>query len=138
MEIAKNIDEDVDIESSESTNEENDENYVIKTKICKRLSMELKLEEFHFDETGHWEPPKEPGLHNSNRIIPSYYQLDKNPSKIIDIDYYNIIKDDIRNFRPLNNYKLEYIKDLSPEFKNELFDIFNDCLKSIEQILDYS
>ena len=81
-----------------------------------------------------------PGLENSNVIIPSYYHLHKHPSKILSIDYYNIIKDDIKNCRPLNKYQLEYIKDLSHEYKYELivedvkdfFETKEECIKFID------
>jgi hypothetical protein len=105
----------------------NDDDYIIKTNINRSIAKELGLNANSYDENSSYEPPKEHGLSNSNVIIPSYYKLDKNPSKIFSIDYYEIIKDDIRNFRPLNKYQLEYIKKLSHEQKNELFDIYNLC-----------
>lgn len=119
----------------DKTTQEEDENYVITTNVCKRLSKELGLNEISYDESILYEPPKEHGLQNSNVIIPEYYKLHNHPSKIFDIDYYEIIKDDIRNLRPLNKYQLEYIKQLSHENKNELFDIFNSCIKSINTLL---
>ena len=66
---------------------------------------------------------------NSNVIIPPYYSLHKNPTKIFDANYFEIIKDDIRNYRALNEYQLKYVKELSHENKNELFDLFNKCMK---------
>jgi len=57
-------------------------------------------------------------------IIPEYYHLARHPSKILDIDYLKIIKDDIRNFRILNPYQMKYIKELDHEDKDELFDLF--------------
>jgi hypothetical protein len=113
-----------------------DDNYVIKTKICRRLSRELKLPEIFYDEIGKYEPPKEPGLENSNPIIPPYYHLHKHPSKIFNLDYLNIIKDDIKNFRPLNKYQLEYIKDLSHDYKFELISIYNECMKTFYENLN--
>ena len=115
--------------------DEDEEEYVMKTKVCKRLSKEFGLPEIQCDETQNYEPPKEPGLTNCDAIIPAYYQLDKHPSKIFDIDYYEIIKDDIRNYRTLNRYQMEYIKQLSHEHKNELFDIFNLCINTFNAIL---
>jgi hypothetical protein len=115
------------------------ENYVIKTNMSKRLSQELNIKDINCNITDYdiidYEPPKEPGLSNSNVIIPLYYNLDKDSSKILDIDYYNIIKDDIKNLRALNKYQLDYIKKLSHEDKNELFDIFNSCLASFSEFL---
>lgn len=80
-----------------------------------------------------WKPPEEPGLKNSFSIIPEYYQRDNN--KILDIDYLTIILDDIRNLRKLNEYQLEFIKNLDNENKhkiilefNKLFDVINSIL----------
>ena len=53
-----------------------------------------------------WKPPSQYGLQNSNRIIPEYYFTSHNYNQIFDIDYYNIIIDDIRNIRPLNKYQI--------------------------------
>lgn len=122
----------------ESGNEKSyldNEKYIIKTNICKRLSKELQLPEIIYDDIGVYESPLEHGLSNSNVIIPSYYQLHKHPSKIFNIDYYEIIKDDIRNLRHLNEYQIKYIKELSHEYKNELFDIYNECIKSFNDII---
>jgi hypothetical protein len=111
------------------------ENYVIKANVCKMLSRELSLPEMVIDEKDIVEPPTEYGLSNSDVIIPSYYHLDKDPSKILGIDYFNIIKDDIRNYRTLNKYQLEYIKDLTHEYKNELIEIFNECIKVFNELM---
>ena len=77
-----------------------------------------------------WSPPKEHGLSNSIRIIPEYYM--KRGQSFINIGYYDIIVDDIRNMRKLNEYQMKYIKEeLDEERKNNLLDIFNDVLESI-------
>jgi len=101
-------------------NDENDENYVIKAKICTRLSREFGLEEMKIDEITHYDPPKNHGLENSDLIIPNYYHLHENPSKICSFDFYQVIKHDIRNSRKLNKYQLEYIKQLEDKYKYEL------------------
>jgi hypothetical protein len=83
-----------------------------------------------------WNAPSKSGLENSEPIIPTYYVksiLKKN--NILDIDYYSIIKDDIRNYRPLNKYQLEYVKNLNHKQKNELFDIYNNCIEILNEIL---
>ena len=46
-----------------------------------------------------------------------------------------MIKDDIRNYRPLNEYQLEYIKKLDDETKNELIHIFNKCVTNFANYL---
>ena len=113
-----------------------DENYIIKANMCKKLSKEFGLDEVTFDKPINWDIPSEPGLINSNKIIPDYYKIHNNKTKMFNVDYYEIIKDNIRNYRPLNNYQLEYIKKLSHEHKNELIDIFNDCIISFTYLLD--
>lgn len=114
---------------------DNNDEYVIKANVCKNLSKQLKLPEIHYDYMGEYVPPKQQGLINSEVIIPSYYYDKKDLSKIIDIDYYKIIKDDIRNCRVLKKYKLEYIKNLPSECKDELIDIFNDCLMLLNEVV---
>lgn len=126
-----NNDSDLDLNS-----DENNDNYIINTKVCKRLSKELGLNDFpEFDEEINWQPPNINGLINSDVIIPSYYKLHQNPSKIFNLDYYEIIKDDIRNCRPLNKYQLLFIKDLSHDCKLDLICIYNECIKMFSEIL---
>jgi hypothetical protein len=111
------------------------ENYKIQAKMCKRLSREFGIEEMELNE--HLTPaPEKYGLENSNIIIPSYYKLHEHPSKIFDFDFYRVIKDDIRNFRKLNQYQLEYIKNLKEEYKDEIIDLFNECFESIKELLN--
>lgn len=124
-----------DENSDENSSENGDESYKFKAQLCTRLSKELGLEDIQF-QNADWDPPKTHGLSNSDVIIPVYYHLHKHPSKILKIDYYEIIKDDIRNFRSLNEYQMDYIKDLSSEYKNELLDIFNDCVKKFNELLN--
>ena len=112
------------------------ENYIIKTNVCIRLSRELDLPEMVLDECGSFEAPEQHGLINSDVIIPEYYHIHKHPSKILNINFYEIIKDDIRNLRPLNKYQLEYIKELTHENKNELLFIFNECISLLISQLD--
>ena len=88
--------------------------------------------EINLEEKNNWVPPS---LNNCNFIIPQYYNLHKNPRKIFTINYFEMIIDDIRNFRKLDKYKLEYIKKLSNEHKNKIIDIFNRSLDAISEIL---
>jgi hypothetical protein len=119
-------------DSSSST----DENYVITTKVCKRLSREIGLQEIMYDDTKVCDAPRKHGLSNSELIIPEYYHIHKHPSKILDIDFYKMIKDDIRNCRTLNKYQLEYIKELHDEYKYELILLLNDCIKMCIELLN--
>lgn len=120
-------------ELSDISNDDHDENYVFKANLCTSLSKELQLSKKNYDNTGIYEPPKEHGLTNSECIIPSYYK--KNKNNILVVDYYEIIKDDIRNFRPLNKYQLEYIMNLEDKYKNELINIFNNSLKIFSEFM---
>ena len=52
-----------------------------------------------------------------------------NISKPLRTDYFEILKDDIRNIRILNSTQTNYIKTLSHEQKNEVLDIYNSCIK---------
>jgi hypothetical protein len=115
--------------------ENEDDTYIFKANVCKKLSRQLNLPETHYDDMGEYQPPKEHGLSNADVIIPTYYYNNKDLSKIIDIDYYNIIKDDIHNCRVLNKYQLKYIKKLPGECKDEIINIFNDCLILLNEVV---
>jgi hypothetical protein len=110
-----------------------DEKYVVKTNVCRRLSKILEVPPFNYDEKFHWEPPTEHGLSNCEYIIPSYYKKHNN-NNILHMDYYDIIKDDIRNYRPLNTYQMEYILGIQDEYKNELLILFNKCINAISDL----
>ena len=120
-------------ESMSSGSSSDLENYVLRANVCKRLSREFNLPEMKcFDDISLHAPPEEHGLCNADAIIPSYYHLHKNPQKMQSFDYYEVIKDDLRNFRPLNKYQFEYIKStLSSEDKDELLRIFNESVISL-------
>jgi hypothetical protein len=64
-------------------------------------------------------------------------RVELNNNKYLDIDYYKIIKNNIKNLIILDDYQLEYIKKLSHEDKNEIFDIFNNAINSINTLLNY-
>ena len=112
-----------------------DENYIIKAKVCKRLSRELGLEDLFMDEIINYNPPCQYGLSNAEVIIPSYYKLHEHPYKLFTLDFYEIIKDDIRNCRVLKKEQLDYIENLGDEYKMELINIFNDCIKMFSEYL---
>lgn len=79
-----------------------------------------------------WEPPKCHGLKNSFIIIPQYYH--KAGEKILKIDYYQMIIDDIRNLRKLNEHQLNFIKDLDDESKQQIFLEFNNLFDVIQSL----
>jgi hypothetical protein len=110
------------------------ENYKLSTTNVNRpIAKIFKIPEFTYDENFIWYPPKEHGLKNCDYIIEPCYH--KNIKKGFDIDYYEIIKDDIRNLKILNKFQLEYIKKLDHKYKNELLFIYKDCIEALIEIL---
>ena len=92
--------------------------------IAKSHATEKRLDEC--------EPPSCYGLGNCKRIIPEYYFTNNlKPGKLFDIDYYFIIKDDIKNFRPLSSHQIQYIKDLDDEHKDEIIELFNKSMTAM-------
>jgi hypothetical protein len=97
-------------------------------------------------EENNYKPPSRYGLCNSEPIIPSYYfkklkgiLFDKELEIIYtDIDYLTIIKDDIRNYRKLNNYQIDYIKHTNNSIKNEIIDEFIKVTNAAIDIINHS
>lgn len=94
--------------------------------------------------TDSWTPPSRNGLSNSEPILPSYYLKkikfiyndEEYEAKYMNVDYLSVIKDDIRNMRPLNKFKLSFIKyELDHETKNELIELMNECIAAIGQLV---
>lgn len=114
-------------------NNNNNNNYNFRTNVNKPLAQILDIPEMKYDDPNVWVPPKEYGLRNSIYIIPDYYN--NSNTNYFNLNYFEIIKDDIRNMRVLNNYQMEYIKQLSHNEKNELFELFNQCLVTVNDIV---
>jgi hypothetical protein len=108
--------------------------------LCPQLAKELgRLPHMSRYDPGEeeqqWIPPDKHGLENSTRILPAYYLTGKNlHGKIFEIDYYQIILDDIRNFRKLSEYQLSYIRDLPCEDKMQIIELFNQVYDHLEQV----
>ena len=112
------------------------------TLFCNNINPSLKLEigieqnesvnnTFFSD----WKAPSTYGLNNSKRIIPEHYFENDKKYYFKEIDmYYELIKD-IRNLRPLNDIQMSYIKTLPKEKILELLDVYNLCLKTIDEAL---
>jgi hypothetical protein len=89
-----------------------------------------------------WSSPLETyGLENSERIFGQYYLTGKNLNgKIVNIDFLFTIFDNIRNFRPLTVYQLEYIKTLDNLANIMIIEEFNNSMEILknnyEMILD--
>ena len=94
------------------------------------------IDNYELEEKIDWVAPTKNGLDNSEPIIPNYYAKLIDKSFIFNINYYNIIKDDIRNYRNLNSYQMEFVKNLNDEKKNELFDIYNECMHSLNEVMN--
>ena len=122
--------DDVSQNSSETESE-----YHFNTPVNKRLSEILEIPPLELLPCEIWNPPEESGLDNCNYIIPNYYKRPK--QGILNIEYYTIIIDDIRNLRPLNKYQLEYIMKLDDEYKNEIITLLNNSMKSIVDLIDF-
>jgi hypothetical protein len=112
-----------------------DDNNTIKASISSNLSELLGIPKNTIETANYdWNPPEKNGLNNCNTIIPSYYI--KSYDRVIDIDYYTIIKDDIKNYRPLNNFQLDYItKICTNEEKNYIISLFNNVLNNFADFL---
>jgi len=120
---------------SEDYKDDEDNNYDIKLEnlspsLIKYFKPDSNINKFVQNE---WEPPKRHGLNNSFIIIPQYYR--KAGDKILKIDYYEMIIDDIRNCRKLNEHQLNFIKNLDDESKQKLFVEFNKLFDVIESLL---
>jgi hypothetical protein len=124
----KSEEKEYDEESSESCYDEE-----IEELHCKNLDPALaKLMGIQIEEqkTTDWIPPSKSGLDNSKEIIPSNYFKNNNKgfkSDLIedDFDYFQIIKENILNYKPLTQKQLEYIKKQSNEHKFELIELYN-------------
>jgi hypothetical protein len=129
-------------DDSEENKEDEEDNYTFTTAVNKSLSEVLGITiESIIDQNNKnehkivWDIPKEYGLQNSNYIIPSYYQFRRNQNNLLEIEYYDMIKDDITNYRKLNEYQLRYIKEMNDEQKNEIIALFNECIGAVSDLI---
>jgi hypothetical protein len=77
--------------------------------------------------------PEVHGLRNSFKIIPSYYMKNEN---LLHIDFYEVIMDDIRNNRELNENQIKYIEESCNENqKLEIIKLYNKCCKLIVSLI---
>jgi hypothetical protein len=115
---------DTDVSTSSFSSSENSVN----------CNTKMEHKDFAPHQQSEWTPPNMHGLRNSYPILQRFY-IDKmrngNP-----IDYFEILKDDIRNNRPLTNSQLEYVKKLHPEEMFQVVEIMNEVIKILIQIAD--
>lgn len=103
--------------------------YQFRANVCPILARAINVPEYKCDHISSYDPPESHGLDNCNVIIPSYYVKSYNRS--VDIDYFTMMKDDIKNYRPLNKYQLEYIKNMNHKDKDEIISVFNEVVTSL-------
>ena len=92
-----------------------------------------------------WIPPSKPGLSNSVRIIPEYYQKKiqfinngiMQETICIKTDYLTIIKDDIINLHKLNKYQISFIKhNIDDTSKNKIIELFNTTICNMNELIN--
>lgn len=92
------------------SNDTDEKSYQFHANVCPILARAINVPEYKCDHIFSYDVPESHGLDNCNIIIPSYYIKSYNRS--VDIDYFTMMKDDIKNYRPLNKYQLEYLTPL--------------------------
>ena len=55
--------------------------------------------------------------------------------KETDAIVYRNLQRDIRNIKVLNELQMQFIKTLSHESKNELFEIYNECIRLFNEVM---
>jgi len=108
---------------------EDKEEYQFTTNVSRLLSQLLEIPEFIYDKNFIWNPPEKYGLTNCEYIIPTYYN--NTVTNLFDMDYYEMINDDIRNYRKLNKYQVNYIKSLDHDRKNKIIEALHVCINSL-------
>lgn len=91
--------------------------------LAKLMGIIIEEEKNHTD----WKPPTTHGLDNSKEIIHQNYF--HNRTMLEHIDLFDVIKNDIANFRKLSQEKLDYIKNLNHDEKCEIIMIYNEILE---------
>ena len=121
--------------SSVSNSEDDDEDYEL---FCKNVSNNLAKQlminnAICLEPKNKWDPPKEHGLHNSFNIIPKDYIKNSKNYLLQDLNFFNVIKNDISNFRELNNYELDYFQTLNKNELIELLYLYNNCFSLLNE-----
>jgi hypothetical protein len=136
----KNNEENREKEYSEDSEETEDDKYskyseesIEQELQCKNIDPSLaKLMGIIIEEQKmtDWLPPKKSGLDNSEEIISSIYFKNKNKNTITNVDFFQVIKDDIQNYKTLTYNQIQYIKNTSNEEKFELIEIYNKLINA--------
>lgn len=77
----------------------------------------------HKTRTCEWVPPDTHGLQNSPQILQQCYvrQIQRGEN----VNYFEVLKDDVRNMRPLTKHQMEYIKNLEKLDLIEIIEILD-------------
>ena len=76
-----------------------------------------------------WVPPKTHGLGNSFTILQqTYIRKIQRGEKV---DYFEILKDDVRNMRPLTEHQMEYVKNREKWELIEIIEILDQVNKML-------
>jgi hypothetical protein len=74
--------------------------------------------------------------HNSKKLIIEFNNnLLRTTGKSFEIDAYAILKDDITNYRKLNEYQLLFIEHLTEEQKIEIIKLYDKMINTIKDIV---
>lgn len=102
--------------------------------FCSVDSVSTELTDYRIDSVDNPRPPKKHGLHNARRILQRTYI--ERMMQGIPIDYFEILKDDIRNIRPLDKNQLDFVKNLNPDQMFEIVEVLNNVTKMLIQLTD--
>ncbi len=75
---------------------------------------------------------KRHSLNTSFIEVPNFYI--NTGEKILKFDYFNMIINDIRDFKKLNQHQLNFIKDLDDDNKQKIIIEFNNLIEQVEYI----
>lgn len=102
---------------------------MIRVSSTNTYNMELDMEK---NSNSLWIPPEKHGLDNSDPIFNSYYLTGKNLyGKIFYIDFFETIKDDIKNLRNLSIFQKKYLETLDHKKMQELISIYIITMEAI-------
>jgi hypothetical protein len=82
----------------------------------------------HTTRTCEWVPPDTPSFKNS-RLLQQYYvqQIQRGEN----VNYFEVLKDDVRNMRSITKHQMEYIKKLEKLDLIEIIDILDAVNKTL-------
>lgn len=81
--------------------------------------------------------PAESLEHNTFALTQAFNEYILNETdKVLDMSEFDILKDDIKNYRKLSKSQLSYIKTLSETEKIEIIELYDQVIVSIFELLD--